>query len=626
MKNSIYPKIFILILAILPILCPPSNGLIKTSPEFLKASIGLPLIFLFLFLSFFLKDKPSFQLFFKEKTSMALALFLGWCLVTILWATNPFEGFRCLLPWAGAGITYFLIARNFEPKNDLKIFMKAMFISGFVAATIGVFQYLLGYNFFSQAMVPASTFGNKNMGAEYTILTLPLGFYFFFNEKKKSDAIFYLFMISNMLLYVIYVKSRSSYLSLLAQIFFFGVFCFVKYLKDKKVPFFTPTKIKMLLGLSLYLFFAMNMTPQGFRWQLGTYLNRFDSVVKEAKVDNAKTVANAINANVDPYAAGKGNTRISFWVNSLLMLKDYPFGGVGVGNWSIEYPKYHDKIMVDREYDDKIKLYQMHNEFLEIFVTTGLIGGILFLSFIFFFFRDCYQLYGSEEFKEKNEVLFLALGFSGFLVFGNFNYPLQVYVTMMVICSYAGMVMALKFSYKKATSNLENEMKIPLESNLKLKRITSLALFLLITHLMYRFLMGEHYYHIAKYGEIPVKGQTAKLGRFLVENAKISMDLDPFNWRAALLLAKGYWYLNDGENAYEVLKDTLKYNPMNQTVLNNIGIYALKAGHLEKTIEYWSKVIENHSDKKYVERMQWTINRLKKQVEAQKQAKAFLPN
>jgi Tfp pilus assembly protein PilF len=91
-------------------------------------------------------------------------------------------------------------------------------------------------------------------------------------------------------------------------------------------------------------------------------------------------------------------------------------------------------------------------------------------------------------------------------------------------------------------------------------------------------------------------------------------------------LAKGYWYLNDGENAYQALLQTVEYNPTNQTVLNNIGIYALKAGHPEKAIEYWSRVIENHSDKKYVERMKFTINRLKKQVEAQKQAKAFLPN
>ncbi len=610
MKNSIYPKIFILILAILPILCPPSNGIIKTSPEFLKASIGLPLIFLFLFLSFFLKDRPSFHLFFKEKTSLALTLFLSWCLITISWATNPFEGFRCLLPWIGAGITYFLIARNFEPKNDLKLFMKAMFVSGFVAATIGVCQKLLGYNFFSQAAIPASTFGNKNMGAEYIALTLPLGFYFFFKEKKKSDELFYLFMISNMLLYVLYVMSRSSYLSILAQTFFFGVFCFVKYLKEKKVPFFTPAKIKMLLGLSLYMFLAINITPQGFRWQLDSYKKRVGSIASDAKLQSYK-----------------GNTRISFWVNSLLMLKDHPIGGVGVGNWSIEYPTYHDKILIDREYDDRVKLYQLHNEFLEIFVTTGIVGGILFLSFIFFFFRECYLLYRSNEFKEKNEVLFLALGFSGFLVFGNFNYPLQVYVTMMVICSYAGMVMALKFSYNKANSNLENKIQIPLESYLKLKIITSFVLFLFMTHVMYRFLMGEHYYHVAKYGETaPPKGQTAKIGRLLVENAKTSMDLNPYNWRAALLLAKGYWYLNDGENAYQVLKKPLENNPMNQTILNNIGIYALKAGYPQKTIDYWSRVIINHSDKKYVERMRFTIDRLKKQVEAQKRAKAFLPN
>lgn len=611
MKNTTYTKLLILILGILPVICPPSNGLIKTSPEFLKSSIGIPLVFLFLFLSFFLKDKPSFHLFFKQRISQVLALFLGWCLVTILWATNPYEGIRVLLPWIAAGITFFLIARNLNPSKDLRFFLKVMFVSGFVAATIGVFQYLLGFDFFSQAAGPASTFGNKNMGAEYIVLTLPLGFYFFFEEKKKSDEIFYLFMISNMLLYVIYVMSRSAYLSIMAQVFFFALFCFFQYRKNQKVPFFTKSKTKMILGLVIYLFFAINISPSGYRWQLDSYKDRFGSIFSDATLE-----------------AFKGNTRISFWVNSLLMLKDHPIGGVGVGNWSIEYPAYHDKIIPDKEYDDQVKLYQLHNDYLEIFVSTGIIGGFLFLAFIFLFFKECYLLIKDPVFKERNEVIFLALGFSGFLVFGNFNYPLQVFVTMMVICSYAGVVMALKFNYRKSALNVKTAPPIPLETNLKIKRTFSLGMFLFMSYVMYRFLWGEHYYHEAKRGEgIPASGQTARLGKLILENAKISTELNPYSWRSALLLAKGHWYLQDAENAYQVLKKALETNPMNQTILNNIGVYALRAGYPTRAIEYWSRVIINHSDKNYVEKIKFSIEQIKRSLEAQKQQnKAFLPN
>lgn len=611
MKNSTYSKLLIVVLAILPIICPPSNGIIKTSPEYLKSSFGIPLVFLFLFLGFFIKDRPAFYLFFKEKISWALTLFLGWCLVTILWATNPYEGFRVLLPWVAGGITFFLMARNLNPSKHLNFFLKAMFISGFVAATIGVFQYLLGFDFFSQAAGPASTFGNKNMGAEYIVLTLPLGFYFFFQEKKRSDELFYLFMISNMLLYVIYVMSRSAYLSIIAQCCFFGLYCFFQYRKNKKVPYFTKPKTKMILGLVVYLFFAINISPSGYRWQLDSYKDRFGSIFDQATLQ-----------------AFKGNTRISFWVNSLLMLKDHPIGGVGVGNWSIEYPAYHDKIIPDKEYDDQVKLYQLHNDYLEIFVSTGIIGGFLFLAFIFLFFKECNSLIRDPEFKETNAVLFMGLGFSGFLVFGNFNYPLQVFVTMMVICSYAGAVIALKFNNRKIVPNIKNAPPFPLETNLKIKRTLSLGLFLFISYVMYRFLWGEHYYHEAKRGEgMPVAGQTARLGKLMVENGKISMDMNPYSWRSSLLLAKGYWYLQDSENAYQILKKALETNPMNQTILNNIGVYALRAGYPNRAIEYWERVIVNHSDKNYVEKIKYSIEQIKRSMEAQKQNnKAFLPN
>ena len=114
------------------------------------------------------------------------------------------------------------------------------------------------------------------------------------------------------------------------------------------------------------------------------------------------------------------------------------------------------------------------------------------------------------------------------------------------------------------------------------------------------------------------QGRQAQIGKAMLEKAIISMDLDPYSWRTSLLLAKAYWYLQDSEHAYQVLKKALETSPMNQTILNNIGVYALRAGYPNRAIEYWSRAIVNHSDKNYVERIKYSIDQIKRGIEAQR--------
>lgn len=596
MVNSLYSKVVFVILGILPLLSPTSSGFIKSSPEHLKMAIGLPLIALLLFVGFFQGNKPSYLLFLKEKLSLTLVLFLFWCLITISWATNQYESFRVVLPWMCAGFAYFILARSLAWTRNLDTFLKIMLISGFSAATIGVFQYLFDFGLFPQVEIPASTFGNKNMGAEYVVLTIPLAFYFFFKEKKKGTEYLYLAMLSNMLLYVIYVRSRSAYLSVAIQAVFFGLFCLFEYKKNHENVIFDKAKLFKLVGLSFYLLIAMNFNSSGFKWGFSEYFDRVASVSEQTSLDMSK-----------------GNSRIPYWVNSLEMLKDYPLGGVGVGNWSIEYPKYYDMVLPDNDLDNGVKFDQLHNDFLEIFVSTGIIGGLLFLSFIFFFFRESYLLiFRKLEFKQKNAVLFMALGFLGFCVFANFNYPLQVFVSMMVICSYAAAVIALKIDSK---SVIGAEKKVPVfspEKYLVSKKILSFGLFLFVSVLMYRFILGEHYYNEAKAGEsISQPEQRVMAGLLLRDSGQKSLDYNPYSWRTAFLVAIGHFFLNKPEIAYEILEKQLKSNPNNAELLNNLGIYAHTIGKFQEAVDYWERAIYKHSDQAYVSRMKTVIAELK---------------
>jgi len=587
--ENTFKNLIIVFFGLLPLFCPIKSGIIKSSPEGLKAAVGVPLIILIFALGYFFKG--SYGTFLKRHSIKFFLLFLGWCFLSLSWAINPFDGLVKLMPWVGAAFAYFVVAKNFKTEDDIKLFLKVMAFSGIAAATIGVFQYLGDFSFFNQAAWPGSTFGNKNMGAQYIVLTLPLAFAFFFEQKDWRKEISWLFGATIMILYILYVQSRSSFLSIAFQIALLSGYLFWRYLKDKKIPFFTVRKTKFLAGTLVFITICMFLSPKG----IDALKNRVGSIVGQASM-NYETA----------------NPRISFWLKSLHMVKDNPLGGTGVGNWYVTYPLYHNKVLKDKLYNSKVKVSRLHNDFLEVFVTTGIVGGFFFFAFLFFTYKDALVLLKKPDVKNKNLILFMTLGMAGFLVFGNFSFPMQVFVPMIVILTFSGVIGR---AYVEEPEEVKERFKIS-------KQVVSFSVFALVMVMGYRFLGSKHNYFNGKIFDGKIrKGKRARYGRELLKYGQKSVDLNPYNWRGALIAAKGHHYLNNHKAAYDSLKGVLKYNPYNNTILNNLGIYSLKAGKLNETIEYWERAQLNHSDPNYVRKMKNNINALKKVIRKKNMAR-----
>ena len=181
---------------------------------------------------------------------------------------------------------------------------------------------------------------------------------------------------------------------------------------------------------------------------------------------------------------------------------------------------------------------------------------------------------------------------------------MQVFVPMIMMLSFSGVV-----SSTKARADDEDlEVK---ELYLLPKKIVSFTAFALVLIMGYRFLYSTHNYFNGKVFDGRLKKKKkARYGRKLIEYGTKSVELNPFNWRGALLLSKGYHYLNNNQKAHDSLKYVLKYNPYNNTILNNIGIYSLKAGRLKKAREYWTRALYNHSDPNYFQKMKNNIRAL----------------
>jgi O-antigen ligase len=97
--------------------------------------------------------------------------------------------------------------------------------------------------------------------------------------------------------------------------------------------------------------------------------------------------------------------RIFVWRVSEPILADNPIMGVGVGRFSIEYLNYQSRFF--REENNLSFAYkaanmkQAHNEYLQAFCESGIIGGILFISIwmfaLWFLFRHHYRYHGNIQ-------------------------------------------------------------------------------------------------------------------------------------------------------------------------------------------------------------------------------------
>ncbi|MDA0711512.1 MAG: O-antigen ligase family protein, partial [bacterium] len=78
------------------------------------------------------------------------------------------------------------------------------------------------------------------------------------------------------------------------------------------------------------------------------------------------------------FRPGGDRGRLAMWSNTLDMIADHPFLGVGLGAWKRYYPRYDQGAMVRRNSAP----VRPHNDFLWVAAEFGLIGLALYLTFL----------------------------------------------------------------------------------------------------------------------------------------------------------------------------------------------------------------------------------------------------
>ena len=132
------------------------------------------------------------------------------------------------------------------------------------------------------------------------------------------------------------------------------------------------------------------------------------------------TVASRVSALREPGRADVAGWRMRLNHDSLSMVRDKPVLGWGLGTFATVYPRF-------RSFYDDVPIHEAHNDYMQLLVETGTVGGILTLWFLVIVFREGWRnLERSQTIWERGVTTAAMVGVSGMLIHSSSDFNLHI--------------------------------------------------------------------------------------------------------------------------------------------------------------------------------------------------------
>lgn len=281
-------------------------------------------VFCILLSTAFILQKKRFR--GERRTLVLLKAFFIWLICSSLIAPYGYGATRILENYL-LYLLIFIIALNIKiEKRDVYLWLSAGFIASVMALC----------NFMGSERYVLSTFGNPNFFAGHMLMVFPLACALFLSEDNKQGERWILFAVA--LLFFISILASRSRAAIFASLFGLSTLIFLRYKKS--------AIIKKYSGYTTLLILSALFFPKFYYW---------------------------LTTNIRWY----------IWSGTIKMIRVIPISGWGLGNFPFFYPFYRI-----REYFLQTEAApittQVHNEYLHLWVETGLIGLIIFLALVLF--------------------------------------------------------------------------------------------------------------------------------------------------------------------------------------------------------------------------------------------------
>ncbi|GAB6137360.1 O-antigen ligase family protein [Halanaerobaculum tunisiense] len=300
------------------------------------SSIGLGLAFIGWITKIFVTDDIEFNL---NPINKGILLFSFTILVSFIGSYNLEKSFGDLENYIQIFILYNIVITSISNLKQVKKLFRLGLISIVISCLYGLIwqYYYLGIERID------STFMALDFGALIVIYLLFIIVYLLFEEKGFNDKLKYTLFFPLLLITLVYNKSRGAWLG------FVGASSIIFWLRSKK----------WIIWLSLLIIVVVFFAP-------GAIKSRVASITDLE--DNRSNLG-----------------RLALWKGAILMAKDYPINGIGLGNFKEVY-------MSDYKQPNTVANSHAHNTFLHLLSEAGIIG---FLGLIYLLYSILEYLYNN---------------------------------------------------------------------------------------------------------------------------------------------------------------------------------------------------------------------------------------
>jgi O-antigen ligase/Tfp pilus assembly protein PilF len=377
-------------------------------------------------------------------------------------------------------------------------------VCGFLISGFAIFQHLIGLN-------PVSFVGNRNLAAQTTILIFPF------------------------LLYLLFTKKQTIICILLCIIFLLGIST-------------AESLISWGILIASFLIFTSIVVPKNLRGFL-TFWTVIGAIFLLALLIPASDILiKALFANI----------RLMIWSATVDMIFANPIFGFGIGRFLIYYQNFRLREYFLHPFAAGVTEYA-HNEFLQVGAEIGLIGFLLFISFIVLSIppsvKNIFKKTGDEKFFLTSIISSIAAG----VLIGLFEQWLRF------------MPVALFFYFLMGVSYSINDYKRGFVLPSKIISVVCLVLFLMSTpHIVSQFFLHK----------ADVLSRKHQFGP-AIENFEKALEFDRYNITAQYFLACQYLNVGLWNEAIEELKRTEEIWPDYGITNVLLGAALLNVGRVE---------------------------------------------
>lgn len=427
-----------------------------------------------------------------------------------------------------------------------------------VSLTVTLFALLNktinGQNLFRQVDLISGTFANKNLLSSLLFCTLP--FYFIglsFGKRLKIICVSAIILTAFVL---IILRTRTVLIA--STVFLLLVFYYQ--LRQQKTKQFR---------LRLFAFGTLILAAICAGWLFigkSNFHSSSDiSIQYFYRLFDTKTLG----------------SRTLFWNNSVAMIGDNFFSGVGSGNWITEFPAYGLNNFADYGIVNGTTIVtNPHNDFLLVFCETGIIGILCYLGLFATIIYQLIRLIKTAESATDKKMFFCFLAFTlGYLIIAFFDFPLERIEHQVVLLTVFGIVNSY---YLKSKNTIIQQNKFALI-------FFGIILLYSTTVVLYRINGEKHVFRMLE-SRKQSDWKNVITESNLAENCFFKTDVKsiPLEWYKAAALFKQ----NRIEESNESFSKAHAISPHNITILNDLASSYTALGQNKEGIKCYKKALQ----------------------------------